>query len=217
MSADEQLEEVRRALAHERPAVTAGETGRADDVEVDEEWMRPYVGARFYVAMWADAVEAQVDRYLAVCDRRRAQERDWGDTPVSGEDLMRTGMTLLVEAHYLVTAAAQLQKWAARAATEAGIHPGELVGLDEQLERVRNVLEHLDEAHVDDAYAHPNPDLPGRRPDKQAVHDLPGRRLPLYSSSHQNVFGILNVQQLVGNARGLAHRLGDDPPQEAPQ
>lgn len=114
--------------------------------------------ARFFVQTWAETVLEQVKAARAArAELDRADrvlewaERD-GEGPTDGlatdvHDLFRK---LWTAEHMLVWSAHQLERWTVRLAKERNEEPPEK---DERLEQLRNALEHLDKARLEDSYA----------------------------------------------------------------
>lgn len=144
-----------------------------------------------FVMTWAEAVLRQAERLEAAQERFRIECED--------DDLIRSKFDdefsfreLWAEQHSLVWAAHQMEQWNKRlAASRRKLRPAH----DEILARLRNILEHLDEAGFKDGHA-----VPG--PKSRSLKELPGQKFPI-ELDHERLFGLVSVDALVRRANEL--------------
>jgi hypothetical protein len=125
----------------------------------------------FFVQTWAEAVIRQLDRVRELREEgavlfRQAERADMEVLDLIEEDSQRNSRVQWAEEHMLIWAAHQLEQWNCRLAVERGEEPPEP---DEFLARVRNALEHLDEADFEEGQA-----VPGPLGSNRSLRSLPG-------------------------------------------
>lgn len=129
-----------------------------------------------FVQIWAEEVRRQVKHVRQLREKSdfdlRAAEygEDW--SPLD-EDLYRNFRMLWPAQHQLVWAAHQLERWQRRLAHARGAFPPPV---DEVLANLRNALEHLDEADLDDEQYAAADSTPARN---RSLRALPGSRLSI--------------------------------------
>lgn len=123
---------------------------------------------------------------------------------------MANAEALWVEGHLLVVAANQMDNWARKAAEEDG-HP-----LPEQLElldKLRNTLEHLNEAKIAAERGEAVADPDGRK--HQSINELRGQALSLSVAAGfdgLHVFGVVHVAKIELQCRQVRETIIGDPP-----
>lgn len=134
-----------------------------------------------------------------VADRNLERMEDWSPTE---EEVGALFDEFWVESHLFVLAAQHFYSWAERLA--AASNDVTAPAVVESLKDLRNVLEHLDEAAIDDSYARPNPD--GSR--RQSIRNLPGQRLLIGSDLDAGkVFGTVDIDQIERACATLMHEI----------
>jgi hypothetical protein len=107
----------------------------------------------------------------------------------------------------LVWAAHQLEQWSQRLASERGQEPPEA---DQVLKRVRDALEHLDDAEFEGFYAVPGD--PSKR--NRSLRALPDSRL-MIAVGDELAFGLIDAKELEDRALAVVRRIEDELEQEA--
>jgi hypothetical protein len=130
----------------------------------------------FFVQTWAEAVVRQLERVRELREKgtalfRAAERVGMEEWDLAEEDSRRNFRVRWVEEHMLIWAAYQLERWSRRLAAERGEKPPEP---DQDLARVRNALEHLDEADLEEGVA-----VPGPLGVNRSLRSLPGERLSI--------------------------------------
>lgn len=163
--------------------------------------------ARMFTQRWADGTLRQATRLRQALQRAsnldRAYER-MDDSMLTEWDIAAKIDEVWIEQHLLMVSAQQFEKWAKRLARARGeIRPEE----DRLMRLLRNSLEHLDEAELNDAEALPGPS--GNR----SLRDLPGGRLPLgvtLGAGKVLVCDLVEVDEIEKNCRQLANEILDE-------
>lgn len=154
-----------------------------------------------FVRAWAESALRQVERLREISARaatlNRQLDRDWdAELESTLEPLWRQNWT---EAHSLVWALHQLERWATRLASERGVEPKEA---DPQLRDLRNALEHLDEAVLEKGHlAEAGDDTRANR----SLRRLAGGSLSIATGGR--LFGLLNLDDLESIARDHFDRM----------
>jgi hypothetical protein len=156
----------------------------------------------FFVRTWAEAVIRQLDRVRAiqvnwVTDVRAAERMD-GEWGPSEDTLERNFRVRWAEEHTLIWAAHQLEKWSRRLAAERGDDPPQP---DKVLAKVRNALEHLDEADFEKGQA-----VPGPLGSNRSLRALPGGRLWI-SLGNSLLGGLIGIEELEWRALSMVRRI----------
>jgi hypothetical protein len=145
-----------------------------------------------FVQIWAEEVTRQVKHVRRLRDKAaqdlRAVEygEEWSPTD---HDLHRNFCALWPAQHQLVWAAYQLERWRQRLAVERNEPPP---SLDPVLANLRNALEHLDEANLDDElYAEAG--SPAKR--NRSLRALPDSRL-LIGTHPRLLFGLVDPEDV---------------------
>lgn len=157
-----------------------------------------------FVRAWAESTLRQIDRVREVRGRaaslNRQLDRDWDPARERKlEPLWRQNWT---EAHSLVWALHQLERWATRLARERGLDPAEP---DEQLRDLRNALEHLDEAVLDRGHLAEAGDNPR---ENRSLRRLAGSSLLIATGG--KLFGTLELADLESMAQEHFDRMEDE-------
>ncbi|THA38140.1 hypothetical protein [Streptomyces sp. A1547] len=133
--------------------------------------------AQHMVQVWAEAVIRQAGRAQAIRkkdaidDRNFERNEEWSPDE---EQLAANYRLMWAEEHMLVWSAYQLEQWRGRLAKERGqVPPPE----NRELKLVRDALEHLSEARLDDLAA-TSPSEKG--PQGRALRQFPNQSLGLY-------------------------------------
>lgn len=158
-------------------------------------------GCEIFVDTWVEEVRRLVPQVKALRqsyeDDRRAVEygEDWSPTE---HDLYEGGCRLWAAQHHLVWAAHQVERWTRRLAAEQGETPPDS---DPVLADLRNALEHLDEALIDDvgatAMAGDNPKI------NRSLRRLPGAQLRI-DVSGSLLFELIGSSDIERRARAVA-------------
>jgi hypothetical protein len=175
-----------------------------------------------FVRTWAEAVLREVERVREIRKKEATDSRnyermeDWSPTQ---EDLERNFRSAWAEEHTLVWAAHQLEQWSQRLARERCQEPPEG---DPVLRRVRNALEHLDDAEFEGFYAVPGEILSedaskSKRKSKcdrnSSLRALPDSRLTI-AVGGELAFGLIDAKELESRAlavvRGIENELEQD-------
>ncbi|MEJ7743733.1 MAG: hypothetical protein WKF73_15075 [Nocardioidaceae bacterium] len=156
-------------------------------------------GAEVFVDIWADEVRRLVPEVTTLQERHARDLRaadhgeEWSPTD---HDLYERFRRLWAAQHHLIWAAHQLERWSARLARERGETP---TPPDPVLADLRNALEHLDEAQLDDDQATATP---GSDPKKnRSMRRLPGERL-LVGTQGQRLFNLIGLFDMKRGSRG---------------
>lgn len=166
-----------------------------------------YLYARMFTQRWADGTLRQAARLREAL--RRATNLDWmyermKDPTLTEWDIAEKVDEVWVEQHLLMVSAQQFEKWARRMAEARGeVRPEE----DRLMRLLRNSLEHLDEAELNDSEALPGPS--GNR----SLRDLPGSRLPLgvtLGTDKIMVCDLVELDEIENNCRQLANAILDE-------
>lgn len=160
--------------------------------------MRPAEeGAQWFVDVWAEEVRRLVHDVRA--DRHRLDELDRayerGEWAISEHDLMARGQRLWARQHHLVWAANQLEQWLRRLAKEQG-QPE--IPADPVLTALRDALEHLDDAVLDEDTASAGPGRGNR-----SLRKLPGEQLYIGAFGTSRLFGLVDPADLERRALAL--------------
>jgi hypothetical protein len=175
-----------------------------------------------FVRTWAEAVLREVKRVREIRKKEardgrnyERMEEDWSPTQ---EDLQQNFRSVWAEEHTLVWAAHQLEQWSQRLARERGQEPPEA---DQVLKRVRDALEHLDDAEFEGFYAvpreAPSEDVSKRKtkPDpNRSLRALPDSRL-MIAVGGELAFGLINAKELENRALAIVRAIEDELEQEA--
>ncbi|MCU1592153.1 MAG: hypothetical protein JWP11_3409 [Frankiales bacterium] len=171
-----------------------------------------YATIRSFVERWASGTLVQCDRLTSAVEEARkldwAHERGENWSP-PWEDVLTAYDRVWVEAHLLVVAGHQLQTWTMRWHRQ---RPEPSPTISARLTALRNSLEHLDQALLDDVAARPDPAL-GRK--SWALDRLPDGQLPLFPSVERRgdpvaAFGLLDVQALRAHAERVSGDIDDE-------
>jgi len=108
----------------------------------------------------------------------------------------------------LVWAAHQLEQWSQRLASERGQDPPKA---DLVLKRVRDALEHLDDAEFEGFYAVPGD--PSKR--NRSLRALPDSPLTMIAVGDELAFGLIDAKELEDRALAVVRRIEDELEQEA--
>ncbi|MCZ2818015.1 hypothetical protein [Modestobacter sp. VKM Ac-2984] len=153
--------------------------------------------AQWFVDLWADEVRSLVHDVRA--DRQRLDELDRayerGEWTITEHDLMACGRRLWARQHHLVWAANQLERWVRRLAKEQG-QPE--IPADPELTALRDALEHLDDAVLDDDTASAGP---GRN--NRSLRKLPGGQLYIGAFGASRLFGLVDPADLERRALAI--------------
>lgn len=161
-----------------------------------------------FVRAWAEAVLHQVSRVRAlraknvVDSRNYERDEDWSPT---AEDLQRNFRSMWTEEHTLVWAAYQLEQWSQRLAKERGQEPP---GANTVLKKVRDALEHLDDARFSGDYAVPGAVEKGPYSNR-SLRALPDSRLRIATGGDLS-FGLINPQELESRALAAVRAIEDE-------
>lgn len=163
--------------------------------------------ARMFTQRWADGTLRQATRLRQALHRASSLDRAYErmDDPTLTEwDIAAKIDEVWIEQHLLMVSAQQFEKWAKRmAGARDEIRPEE----DRLMRLLRNSLEHLDEAELNDVEALPGPS--GNR----SLRDLPGGRLPLgvtLGADKVLVCDLVELDEIEKNCRQLANEILDE-------
>lgn len=176
-------------------------------VTSDQDEAGDYLVARLFAQRWADGTLRQATRLRDALQRASSLDRAYErmDDPTLTEwDIAARIDEVWVEQHLLMVSAQQFEKWAKRMAEARGeTRPEE----DRLMRLLRNSLEHLDEAELNDIEALPG--LSGNR----SLRDLPGSRLPLgvtLGTDKVMVCDLVELDAIETNCRQLANEILDE-------
>ncbi|MEV6681257.1 hypothetical protein AB0N09_30970 [Streptomyces erythrochromogenes] len=153
--------------------------------------------AQHFVRVWAEAVIRQatrtraIRRKSAVDDRNFERNEGWSPTE---DDLYDNDRVRWAEEHTLVWSAHQLERWRARLAKERG---QAALPKNQDLEEVRNVLEHLDEVDLQDWTATPPA---GQKRIGRSLRNLPDQMLSLGGFDGRTLFQVLDSERIADAA-----------------
>ncbi len=155
--------------------------------------------AQWFVDVWAGEVRGQVRAVQAARTRfddlDRAYER--GEWTLTEHDLLREGQRLWAAQHHLVWAGNQLEQWVRRLAREQGV---EEPAPDPVLTALRDALEHLDDAVLDDDTASAGPGKGNR-----SLRKLPGGQLFLGVFGSRRMFGLVDPDDIERRALAVVN------------
>jgi hypothetical protein len=165
--------------------------------------------AQSFVDVWAGEVRRLVPEVRDLRQRydeyRRALDHDW---TLAEHDLYRRWQRLWAAQHHLVWAAHQLESWIRRLARERRTKTPKP---DAVLADLRNVLEHLDEAELDEATA-TRSDNPART---KSLRRLPGAQLLIGTGGNpRQLFDLIDSDEIERRALDVvttADRLDQGP------
>lgn len=153
-----------------------------------------------FVDVWADEVRRLVPQVkeLREAHDRDSRAMDYGeDWSPDEHDMYASWRRLWAAQHHLVWAANQLERWVSRLATERGTPVPEP---DAVLADLRNALEHLDEAVLDDdhalASAGDNPKA------NRSLRNLPGAKLHI-GTGGPRLFDLIDSAEIERRAFGV--------------
>lgn len=158
------------------------------------------LGSEIFVDIWAEEVRRRVP---AVTELRKKHTRDlraadygedWSPTE---NDLSENFRRLWAAQHHLVWAAHQLERWAKRWSIERGESPADP---DPVLADLRNALEHLDEATIDEEQATATAGDNHRR--NRSLRRLPGAQL-FIGTSNSLLLGLIDSADLERRALSI--------------
>lgn len=164
-------------------------------------------GARYRVvvrmlALWARSVQRDAHSYYqaaikaAWTDRAIDYGEEWSPTE---DDLARVLEDVWVRGYRLVMSAYQMERW-------SQVHQ-QITGGSEQpddlLRKLRNAIEHLDEASFTDLVAQKGPHDPKNKRKKWSIEELPGKELFLgFDAGYtEAAFGLINLRDVTTRAR----------------
>lgn len=173
---------------------------------------RPGVVVRM-LAMWARSVQSDAHSYYQAASKAAWTDRaiDYGEewSPTE-DDLARVLEDVWVRGYRLVMSAYQMERWsrAHQQITGGAKEP------DERLEKLRNTIEHLDEASFTDLVAQKGPPDPKRKRKKWSIEELPGKELFLgFDAGYtEAAFGLVNLRDVTERARPYAQLDAPDEP-----
>ncbi|USQ81570.1 hypothetical protein NF556_07970 [Ornithinimicrobium faecis] len=157
-----------------------------------------------FVRAWAESTIRQVQRVREIKQQaarlNRQLDREWDrDLATELEPLWRQNWT---EEHSLIWALHQLERWTSRLARERGI---ELPEANAKLRDLRNALEHLDEAVLENGHLAEAGEDPQKN---RSLRRLPGASITIATSGR--VFGTFDLQELEVLAREQFERMEDE-------
>jgi hypothetical protein len=154
-----------------------------------------------FVQIWAEEVERLIKSVRQLRDKseRDLRAAEYGeDWSPRDEDLYRNFRALWPAQHQLVWAAYQLERWRRRLAVERKEQPP---ALDPVLANLRNALEHLDEAELNnESYADAGPS--GRS--NRSLRALPDSRL-LIGTHGRLLFGLVDPDDVERRAASIVN------------
>jgi hypothetical protein len=159
---------------------------------------------QFFVHTWAEAVIRQIDRVRTAQqkwanDFRAAERMEEGG--LSDEALENDFRMRWTEEHTLIWAAHQLEEWSHRLTVARGEVPPEQ---DEVLAKVRNTLEHLNEADFEKGHA-----VPGALGSNRSLRELPGGRLSIALGSGL-LSDLITTDELEERALSVVQKIQDE-------
>ncbi|MFJ4633771.1 hypothetical protein [Streptomyces sp. NPDC088847] len=172
---------------------------------------RPGVVVRM-LALWARSVERDAHSYYQAASKATWTDRaiDYGEewSPTEG-DLARAIEDVWVRGYRLVMSAYQMERWS-RAHQRI---TGDAEESDELLKKLRNTIEHLDEASFIDLLAQKGPTGPKSKK-KWAIEELPGKELFLgFDAGYtEAAFGLVDLRDVTERARLYAQLDAPDEP-----
>jgi hypothetical protein len=153
--------------------------------------------AQWFVDVWADEVRGRVREVKA--GRKRFEELDrayeHGEWTLTEHDLLVRGQRLWAAQHHLVWAANQLEQWVRRLAREQGLPEPTP---DPVLTALRDALEHLDDAVLDEDTAAAGPGKGNR-----SLRKLPGGQLFIGVFGSQRLFGLVDPDDIERRALAI--------------
>ncbi|MCZ2826027.1 MULTISPECIES: hypothetical protein [unclassified Modestobacter] len=153
--------------------------------------------AQWFVDVWADEVRGRVRDVRE--DRKRFDDLDHayerGEWTITERDLLTRGQQLWVAQHHLVWATNQLEQWVRRLARERGKPEAEP---DPVLTALRDALEHLDDAVLDEDIASAGPGKGNR-----ALRRLPGSQLYIGTFGSHRMFGLVDPEDIERRALAI--------------
>ncbi|WP_033440899.1 hypothetical protein [Saccharothrix sp. NRRL B-16314] len=176
---------------------------------MDPEQVKPsdYLMARMFTQRWADGTLRQATRLRHALRQASSFDKAYermDDATLTEWDIAAKIDEVWIEQHLLMVSAQQFEKWAKRMAeARGGTRPAE----DRLMRLLRNSLEHLDEAELNDFEALPGPS--GNR----SLRDLPGGRLPLGVTLRADrvlVCDLVELDEIEKNCRQLANQILDE-------
>ncbi|WP_433919783.1 hypothetical protein OIE50_38735 [Streptomyces canus] len=161
------------------------------------------------LALWARSVQRDAHSYYQAASKAAWTDRaiDYGEewSPTE-DDLARVIEDVWVRGYRLVMSAYQMERW-------SQAHQ-QITGATEQsdklLKKLRDTIEHLDEASFSDLFAQK-----GQKKRKNwAIDELPGKELFLGFDAGftEAAFGLVNLQDVTTRARRYAHLDAPDEP-----
>lgn len=154
-------------------------------------------GAQFFVDVWADDVRRRVREVRAAREQYDQMDRAYerGEWTLTEHDLERLGQRLWAAQHHLVWATNQLEQWVRRLAKEQGTTEPDP---DPVLTALRDALEHLDDADLDEDTASAGE---GKR--NRSLRKLPGGQLFIGSVGSHRLFGLVDPQDIERRALAI--------------
>lgn len=154
---------------------------------------------------WSQATLLQYERYLAaqteLASSVRTAERMVFDYPIDPTIEEHAWHRLWTEGHLLLISALQLENWIRRHNENSDEESQIATNSVQLLRTLRNAVEHLDEANIDEGHATPDE---SRNNKNWSLSDLPKGKLPLSLSigrTNSHAFGIVEIKEL----EALAH------------
>jgi hypothetical protein len=182
-------------------------------VEVDASTGAKELVARRMLGRWARAV--QRDAHIYYLAAMRVSWMDWAidrgeDWSPTEDDLAEALEEVWIRGYQLVMATNQMENW--QQVHAGSVHAGTTD--DELLSKLRNSIEHLNDAAFTEDFARKNPESRRRH---QAIDTLPNNELFLGgvpADLVESVFGVLPLESLVARARQHACVDVPDEPEE---
>ncbi|MFF0429377.1 hypothetical protein ACFYUJ_33995 [Streptomyces sp. NPDC004520] len=154
------------------------------------------------LAMWARSVQRDAHSYYQAATKAAWTDRaiDHGEEWSPTEDhLARAIEDVWVRGYQLVMSTFQMEHWLLvhQKITGGNEQP------DDRLRRLRNTIEHLDEASFTDLVARKGPLDPKNKKKKWSVDELPGKELFLgFDAGYtEAAFGLVNLRDVTTRAR----------------
>ncbi|MFZ3595030.1 hypothetical protein [Streptomyces sp. BH104] len=165
------------------------------------------------LALWARSVQRDAHSYYqaaikaAWIDRAIDYGEEWSPTE---DDLAQALEDVWVRGYRLIMSVHQMESWAqAHQRITGGVEES-----DELLKKLRNAIEHLDQASFTDLVAQKGPPDPKSKRKKWSIEELPGKELFLgfdvgYTEA---AFGLVNLRDVTERARPYAQLDAPDEP-----
>lgn len=180
--------------------------GTIEKVEAEQDKPSDYLMARMFTQRRADGTPSSGTPPSSppACEQLDRTYERMDDPTLTEWNIAAKIDEVWIEQHLLMVSAQQFEKWVKRMAGARGeTRPEE----DRLMRLLRNSLEHLDEAELNDVEVLPGPS--GNR----SLRDLPGGRLPLgvtLGADKVLVCNLVDVDEIEKNCRQLANEILDE-------